>query len=105
MFYAPNIIFACMDLFLQGLLIGATLTVMIGPITFTILETSLTGGISHGIATATGMWSSDILYISLCYFGAQTLRETMQSAEMTQGRSEGDQLLVDTKTQRFFNQI
>lgn len=57
---------------------------MIGPITFTILEASLTGGITHGIATATGMWSSDVLYISLCYFGAQTLRETMQSDEMTQ---------------------
>lgn len=73
-----------MDLFLQGLLIGATLTVMIGPITFTILEASLSGGTSHGIATATGMWCSDILYISLCYFGAQQLRETLQSAEMTQ---------------------
>lgn len=73
-----------MDLFLQGLLIGATLTVMIGPITFTIMEASLSGGTLHGIVTAIGMWCSDILYISLCYFGAQQLRETLQSAEMTQ---------------------
>jgi threonine/homoserine/homoserine lactone efflux protein len=72
------------DLLLQGLLIGATLTIMIGPITFTILVSSLTGGISYGITTATGMWVSDVLYISLCYFGAQQLRDVLQSAEMTQ---------------------
>ncbi len=82
--FAPRHYLHPMDLFLQGLLIGATLTVMIGPITFTILDASLSGGISHGIATATGMWCSDVLYISLCYFGAQQLRDTMQSAEMTQ---------------------
>ena len=72
-----------MDLLLQGFLIGATLTVMIGPITFTIVDASLSGGVSRGIVTATGMWCSDILYISLCYFGAQQLRESMQSEEMT----------------------
>ena len=73
-----------MDLLLQGLLIGATLTIMIGPIALTILDSSLSGGISYGITTALGMWVSDAIYISLCYFGAQQLRDALQSVEMTQ---------------------
>jgi threonine/homoserine/homoserine lactone efflux protein len=72
-----------MDLYLQGLLIGATITLMIGPITLTIVDASLTVGISYGIITAIGMWCSDLLYISLCYFGAQQLQDTLQSEEMT----------------------
>lgn len=80
----PSVHLHGMDLFLQGLLIGATLTVMIGPITFTILDSSLSGGTTHGLAAAMGMWCSDALFISLCYFGAQTLRRSMQSDETTQ---------------------
>ncbi len=73
-----------MDLLLQGFLIGATLTVMIGPITFTILDASLARGTGHGVIAALGMWCSDFMFITLCYFGAQPLRMTMQSNEMTQ---------------------
>jgi threonine/homoserine/homoserine lactone efflux protein len=73
-----------MDLFLQGLIIGATLTVMVGPITFTILDASLTRGVRFGIVTAFGMWCSDILYILLCYLGAQQLRLSFQSPEAGQ---------------------
>lgn len=71
-----------MDLLIQGLLIGATLTVMVGPITFTILDSSFTGGVFYGIVTAFGMWCSDFLYIALCYFGAQQLQVSLQSDEM-----------------------
>jgi threonine/homoserine/homoserine lactone efflux protein len=70
-----------MDLLLQGLIIGATLTVMVCPITFTILDASLSRGVRFGIITAIGMWCSDIMYILLCYFGAQQLRLSMQSSE------------------------
>ena len=74
-------IFNPVDLFLQGLMIGMTLTVMVGPITFTILDASLSRGVIYGIITAFGMWCSDLLYIFLCYFGAQQLRSFLQSAE------------------------
>jgi threonine/homoserine/homoserine lactone efflux protein len=70
-----------MDLLIQGLLIGITLTIMIGPITFTILDASLSRSSTHGIVTAIGMWCSDLLFIGLCYGGAQTIRRSMQSTE------------------------
>ncbi len=72
------------NLLLEGMLIGATLVVMIGPITFTILDASLSGGIPRGAVTAFGMWCSDALYIGLCYFGAQQLRLSMQSEDTVQ---------------------
>jgi len=52
---------------------------MVGPITFTILDASLSRGVRYGITTAFGMWCSDLMYILLCYLGAQQLREFLQS--------------------------
>lgn len=68
-----------MDLLLEGFLLGATLTVMIGPITFTIVDASLSSGVSRGIVSAVGMWSSDVLYIVVCYSGARRLQTFLQS--------------------------
>ncbi len=56
---------------------------MIGPITFTIVDASLDGGIPSGIAAASGMWCSDFLYIIVCYCGAQQLSISLQDPEAT----------------------
>jgi len=85
-----------MDLLVQGLLIGLTLTVLVGPITFTILDSSLARGATHGVIAASGMWFSDLLFITACYFGAQPLRLFMQSEDTSRiaGLVGGSVLIV-----------
>lgn len=62
-----------MELFIQGLGIGLVITAMIGPITLTILDSSLTAGWQAGLITAAAMWTSDILYIAASFYGGTQL--------------------------------
>jgi threonine/homoserine/homoserine lactone efflux protein len=61
------------ELFVQGLLLGLGVTAMIGPITLTILDSSLTAGWRMGIVAASAMWLSDIIYISISFYTGKVL--------------------------------
>ncbi|MDX1477257.1 MAG: LysE family transporter, partial [Saprospiraceae bacterium] len=63
---------------LLGLGIGFSLTLMIGPITFTILDSSLSRGWRAGVLAGLGMWISDIIYITLCYLGGRQVIDSIQ---------------------------
>ena len=52
-----------MQFFLQAIGIGFLLSVMVGPVFFVLLETSITKGIRAAIALDIGVFISDILYI------------------------------------------
>jgi len=52
-----------MQFFLQAIGIGFLLSVMVGPVFFILLETSLTKGIRAALALDIGVFISDILYI------------------------------------------
>jgi threonine/homoserine/homoserine lactone efflux protein len=52
-----------MHFFLQAIGIGFLLSVMVGPVFFVLLETSITKGIRAAIALDIGVFISDILYI------------------------------------------
>jgi len=52
-----------MQFFLQAIGIGFLLSVMVGPVFFILLETSITKGIRAAIALDIGVFISDILYI------------------------------------------
>ncbi len=56
-------------LFLKGIVLGISLSFMIGPLLFSIVEASLARGFRAGIAVACGMWLSDFFYIGLLVFG------------------------------------
>ena len=58
-----------MDLLLQGILMGLTLAIMVGPIIFALVETSLNRGIVGGLIVGSGIWISDILFIVLVFTG------------------------------------
>lgn len=58
---------------LEGILLGLTLSLMIGPLLFAIVQTSLEEGFRAGVTVAAGMWSSDLLFVALSYFGASAL--------------------------------
>lgn len=48
----------------QGVLLGLTLSFMVGPLLFAIVEASLEHGFRAGMAVAAGIWMSDVLYVA-----------------------------------------
>ena len=62
-----------METFIQGFSIGFGLTIMVGPITLTILDASLSDGWKAGLITALAMWVSDLGFIAGIYYGGNEL--------------------------------
>ncbi len=59
--------------FLQGILLGFTLAILIGPAFFTLIQTSISSGFKSGFLLALGILISDITLITLCYVGASQI--------------------------------
>jgi len=62
---------------IQGIIIGTSLTIMIGPITLTIIDASLADGWKAGLVTAGAMWLSDLVLIAAIYFGGQEIMDRL----------------------------
>lgn len=58
-----------MEIILNGILSGIVLALLIGPVFFTIIQTSIEKGFSCGALVAVGVSLSDAFYISLVYLG------------------------------------
>lgn len=71
------------DLVLKGIVTGFILSIMIGPVFFVLLETSIRKGIRAGLAFNVGVFLSDIIYILIAYlFFAQV-------SDLAEGESRG----------------
>lgn len=53
----------------KGVQFGVVLAFLVGPIFFTILQTSIERGFPKGILVSLGVSLSDTLYVIICYFG------------------------------------
>ena len=53
----------------NGFQLGIVLTFLVGPVFFTIIQTSIERGFRNGVLVAFGISLSDILYVVVCYFG------------------------------------
>jgi threonine/homoserine/homoserine lactone efflux protein len=62
-----------MEVILNGVLSGIVLAFLIGPVFFTILQTSVERGFGSGALVAVGVSLSDAFYISLTYMGIYQL--------------------------------
>jgi len=62
-----------MEAIINGMLFGLTLSIMIGPVFFMLLQASLEKGFKYGVFIALGINVSDIAYILLVHWGAGTL--------------------------------
>lgn len=58
---------------LQGMLLGMTMALLIGPAFFVMIQTSIKYGFKSGVALAVGILISDALCITLSYLGASQL--------------------------------
>jgi threonine/homoserine/homoserine lactone efflux protein len=60
-------------MFENGLLLGITLSFLIGPLLFTIIQASLEDGFKAGFSVAAGMWMSDLIFMGIILFGLEKL--------------------------------
>ena len=60
-------------LLLKGLLLGVTLSFIIGPLFFSIIESALQRGFRAGIAVASGIWTSDFMFIAVVIKGITSM--------------------------------
>ena len=58
---------------LQGLLLGFSLSFLVGPLMFAIIEAGISQGFRAGVAVAAGFWVSDVLFMLAATFGVQSL--------------------------------
>jgi threonine/homoserine/homoserine lactone efflux protein len=57
---------------LEGYLIGLSMVVFLGPVFFTLLQSTLQHGIKIGFAIVAGIIMSDVLVVMLCSYGTQS---------------------------------
>ncbi|MEM1407070.1 MAG: LysE family transporter [Bacteroidota bacterium] len=60
---------------INGVVFGLVLSVLVGPVFFMLLQTSIQYGFKKALLVAIGISLSDIFYISLAYFGLATVLE------------------------------
>lgn len=58
---------------LQGILLGISLSFLVGPLMFAIVEAGISQGFRAGISVASGIWASDLLYIMVALFGVKAM--------------------------------
>lgn len=64
-----------MQALVEGIGWGLFLTILVGPIVFALLQTGIEYGFRAGVAVGLGVWLSDILYITIMYFGFTYIQE------------------------------
>ena len=62
-----------MSPFLQGILLGLTFAVLLGPAFFALIQTSIHRGFYRGAMLAVGIFISDLFALLVCYFGASQI--------------------------------
>ncbi|MFM7856866.1 MAG: LysE family translocator [Flammeovirgaceae bacterium] len=58
-----------MEIIFNGFKVGLVLAFLIGPVFFTIIQTSIEKGFWKGAVVALGVSLSDVVYVTICYFG------------------------------------
>jgi threonine/homoserine/homoserine lactone efflux protein len=70
----------------NGIKLGLVLSFLVGPVFFAIIQTSVERGFWNGFLVALGVSLSDILYVTICYFGlAQFINDDQNKIYMAYG--------------------
>ena len=64
-----------LEYLLKGLSYGLILSILVGPIIFTLLQASLERGIKMALTIGIGVWISDLIFISTVFFGLSSISE------------------------------
>lgn len=58
---------------IQGILLGLSLSFLVGPLMFAIVEAGMAQGFRAGVAVAAGIWASDLLYVLVAFYGVEAM--------------------------------
>ena len=58
---------------LQGILLGISLSFLVGPLLFAIVEAGISQGFRAGVSVAAGIWISDLLYVFASFYGIEAM--------------------------------
>jgi threonine/homoserine/homoserine lactone efflux protein len=83
-----------MDLLFEGIKFGLILTIMIGPIFFSLIQVGVEEGLGAGVMVGLGVWVSDALYIVAVYFGLSQLRAAIESPDFALNMGIGGSILL-----------
>ncbi len=67
-----------MNFALEGAILGLTLSFLIGPVFFVLIQTGIERGFRGGISYCAGVWLSDTIIIYILYKGISTLTELIK---------------------------
>lgn len=63
---------------LEGYAIGLAMSIFIGPVLFTLIQSTIRYGVKAGFAVAFGIFISDVVIVALCLFGTLEFFENAQ---------------------------
>jgi len=66
------------DVIIHGALLGLILSILIGPVFFVLIETSIRRGMRDAILIDIGVILSDIIYLLMAYFSAERVIELLE---------------------------
>ncbi|MBK8055483.1 MAG: LysE family transporter [Saprospiraceae bacterium] len=87
----------------DGVMLGLTLTILLGPIFVALTQTGVQHGLRAGIAVGSGIWISDIIVISASYYFILQLTELTQAENFKFGMGlAGGLVLIGSGLISFF---
>lgn len=93
-----------MDLISKGIVTGFILSIMIGPVFFVLLETSIRKGIRAAIAFDMGVILNDIVYIAIAFFFYSQVEMLSQGDDNSVLRLIGGVLFIAYGVYNFFKE-
>ena len=66
-----------MDALISGILHGCALSILTGPLLFTLVQTSIEEGFRAGMGVGSGIWISDVLFVLAAFFGVTYITNWM----------------------------
>lgn len=94
-----------MDLVFKGVVTGFILSIMIGPVFFVLLETSIRKGIKAAVAFDLGVLVNDILYISIAYVFYNQVEQLSAGDDNSILRLVGGGLFLGYGVYNFFKKV
>ena len=68
-----------MNSLIEGIFLGLTLSIMVGPLLIALVSTSLEHGVRAGLFVGLGVWISDVICFSAAYFGIAELMSVIEN--------------------------
>ncbi len=64
-----------LSIILEGIIVGVTLSILIGPVFFQLIQATIENGVRAGLIYASGIWLSDIIFIFLTIFACSQISQ------------------------------